>query len=335
MKKYYAIALAVISGALFAYHFYGADKAEENIDTTIQEITSGLHPPLSASYSSVEVGPFSGDVRFTDLNIIRNQDIRRAQSVRFDFSYLDFLNISLFGADYGIKRINSANIYFERLSITDRANLAEVKVDSLEAKYSGDLWKLMRLGFEDTTAISDHNLSAAGSNISFSLPRFIGIVKADSLNMSNRLSDKSGNESLSGTVSIQDLTWNPTDSFKDQYRFFIQGFGYRQDSIPFREAQLKFEYEPEPQHLSIREMTLQSELFTGTLSGNLILNRDTLSTTSIENASLRFSKLAARLQNVLSNAEKLFGIKIPMADSTISMSFSGTFLEPNVRIKDD
>lgn len=335
MKKYYATALVILVGALFAYHFYAAEKAEENIDTSIREITSGLNPSLSVGYSSIEVSPFSGDVRFSDLNIIRSQDIRRARSVQFDFSYFDFLNITLFGPEYGLKRINEANIYVDRLSITNRANLAEAKIDSLSADYTGDLWKLVRIGITDTTASSDHKLSAAGSKFTFSLPGFIGIVKADSLSISNRLHYTSGSYTLSGTISLKELTWNPTDSFKEQYRFFIQGFGYRQDSIPFLDARLDYSYESEPQLLSIREMTLQSELFTGSLSGNLNLNTDTLSATSINNASLRFSDLAPRLQNVLSNAEKLFGINIPMADSTLAMSISGSFLEPKVRIADN
>lgn len=335
MKKYYAIALFLLLVALFAYHFYAAGKAEQNIDSSIQEITSGFNPPLSVSYSSVEVGPFSGDVRFTDLNIVGNQDIGRAYSVLFDFSYFDFLNISLFGAEYGMKRIESANIYFDQLSITDRSNLAELKIDSLNAGYEGELWKLLRVGLQDTSFTSNHSLSAGGSNFTFSLPGFIGSIKADSLIISNRFLDASGSDSLSGTVSLKKLTWNPTDSFKNQYRFFIQGFGYEMDSIPFREAYLEFNYGSEPPLLSIREMRLQSELFTGSLTGNLNINKDSLSASSIDNASLRFSDLAGRLQNVLSNAEKLFGITIPMADSTISMNLSGTVLKPTIKMADD
>jgi len=58
MKKYYAIGLFILASALFAYHFYAAGNAEENIDTSIQEITARLNPPLSVSYSKVEVSPF-------------------------------------------------------------------------------------------------------------------------------------------------------------------------------------------------------------------------------------------------------------------------------------
>ncbi|NGP78033.1 hypothetical protein G3570_15395 [Balneolaceae bacterium YR4-1] len=332
MKKYYAITILIVLAALFAYHFYAADKAEQNIDTSIQEITSELNPPLSVSYSSVEVGPFSGDVHFTDLNIIRNQDIRRAQSVLFDFSYFDFLKISLFGAEYGLKRIESANINFNRLSITNRANLTEFKLNSLNAGYQGELWKLLRIGFHDSTASSEHTLIAEGSNFTISLPGFIGIINTDTLNISSVLKNKSGNESFSATASLKKLSWNPTDSFKNQYRFFIQGFGYEPDSIPFQKAKLDFDYKSKTPILSINEMSLQSELFTGILTGKLNINSDTLSATSFDSASLRFSDLAPPLQNVLSNAEKLFGIKIPMADSTISMGISGTFLKPTIRM---
>ena len=332
MKKYYAIGLFILASALFAYHFYAAGNAEENIDTSIQEITARLNPPLSVSYSKVEVSPFSGDIRFSDLNIIRDQDIRRARSVRFDFSYFDFLNISLFGAEYGLKRISSGDIIFSRLSFTNRANLTEIKVDSLTANYSGDLWKLLRIGFKDTTTVSGHNLRATGTQFTFSRPGDFGIIKADTVLLDNSLRVQPKGESLSGSVSLQRLTWNPPASFGDRYRFFIQGFGYQTDSIPFREAEVKFNYGSQTNLLSIQDMSLSSELFTGSLAGDLQIDSVSFSDSSIEDASIQFSNLAPQLQNFLFNAEKLFGVTIPIADSTLSMSLSGTVNDPKIRL---
>jgi hypothetical protein len=330
MKKYYVIGFFILLCALFAYHFYAAENAEENIDTSIQEITSSLKPPLSVSYSSMEVSPFSGDITFRDLNIIRDQDIRRARSLRFDFSYLDFVNISLFGPEYGLKKIGSGNIIFDRLSFTNRARLTEIKLDSLYASYSGDLWDLLRSAYKDTATVSTHNLRASGRQFTLSRPDDIGIIKADTLFLENSLSDQSNQRSLSGNGSFHQLTWNPPASFGDRYRFFIQGFGYQADSIPFREAEVDFAYDFEDNRLSISNMNLSSELFTGTLAGDLQVDSASIAGSSIENATIRFNNLSPQLQNVLSNAEKLFGIKIPMADGNLSMGVSGTLAKPTV-----
>ena len=334
MKKYYAIGFIILASALFAYHFYAADNAEENMDTAIQETTKKLDPPLSVSYSSIEVRPFSGDIHFQDLNIIRNRDIRRARSVHFDFSYFDFLNISLFGPEYGLKRISSGNVTFDHVSFTNRATLSEVKIDYLSANYRGDLWKLLRIGFEDTLTASEHSLSAKGTRFTFSMPENFGVIKADTLVLNNSFKYQADGELLDGDFSLRDLTWSPTASFSDKYRFFIQGFGYQPDSIPFRQANAEFRYKSANNLVSISEMNLDSELFTGSLTGELKIDSVSYSASSIENASIRIGDFAPQLQNFLSNAEKLFGVKIPIANDELSIGLSGTLAEPKFRLPD-
>ena len=332
MKKYYAIGFIILSSALFAYHFYAAENAEENMDRAIQETTKKLDPQLSVSYSNIEVRPFSGDIHFQDLNIIRNRDIRRARSDHFDFSYLDFLNISLFGPEYGLKRISSGNVTFDRLSFTNRSTLTEIKIDSLVANYRGDLWKLLRIGFKDSLNASEHSLSAKGTHFTFSMPENFGVIKADTLILNNSFSYRADEESLSGNFSLRDLTWNPTASFSDNYRFFIQGFGYQADSIPFRQSNVEYRYESASNLVSISEMTLDSELFTGSLAGELKIDSVSYSASSIQEATIRIGDFAPQLQNVLSNAEKLFGVRIPLANDELSIRVSGTLAEPKLRL---
>ncbi len=328
MKKYYAIGFIIVASALFAYHFYAAENAEENLDTAIQEITKKLDPPLSVSYSNIEVHPFSGDIHFQDLNIIRNRDIRRARSVHFDFSYFDFLNISLFGPEYGLKRINSGNVTFDRVSFTNRATLTEIKIDSLGANYRGELWQLLRIGFKDTLTTSEHSLSGKGTRFTFSMPENFGVIKADTLALNSSFSYRADEETLSGQFSLKDLTWNPTPSFSNKYRFFIQGFGYQADAIPFRHANAEFQYESANSLVSISDMTLDSELFTGSMAGELKIDSLSYSDSSIQEATIRIGDFAPQLQNFLSNAEKLFGINIPLTNNELSIKVSGTLEEP-------
>lgn len=336
MKKYYAIGIIILISGLFAYHFYAAGSAEENIDTSIQEITTEIKGQLSVSYSSINVSPFSGDILFTDLNIIRNQDIRRARSLMFDFSYLDFLNISLFGAEYGLKRIRDGKVTLEQVSLTNRRSLTEIKVDSLALNYRGDLWELLIRGFRDTVrTVSSHNFDAAGTLFTFSRPGNFGIMKADTLHFDNTFKHYPAGDSLAGSTSLLGITWTPPASFQDKYRFFIQGFGYKPEAIPFRKASATYTYESELDLLSMNEINLQSELFSGSLSGDIEIDPVTFPNSTIRDASLKIGNLSQQLQNFLSNAEKLFGVRIPMADDQISISITGTVDEPEIMLLDN
>lgn len=332
MKKYYAIGLILLAGALVAYHLYAAANAEVNIDAAIQETTKKLDPPISVSYSNIEVRPFSGDIHFQDLNIIRNRDIRRARSVHFDFSYFDFLNISLFGPEYGLKRISSGKVIFDRLSFTNRATLTEVKIDSLGAHYQGDLWKLLRIGYQDTLTASNHSVDAEGIRFTLSMPENFGVIKADTLVLNNNLSYQADKESLTGNFSLRDLTWSPIASFSDKYRFFMQGFGYQADSIPFRQAKAEFRYEAAKNLVSISDMSIDSELFAASFAGELNIDSTSYPASSIEKATIRIGDFAPQLQNFLSNAQKLFGVTIPLSNDKLSVTVSGTLAEPKFRL---
>lgn len=336
MKKFYAIGTIILLSLLFAYHFYAAGSAEENIDTSIQEITGKIKGQLTVSYSAIEVSPFSGDILFTDLNIIRNQDIRRARSLQFDFSYLDFLNISLLGAEYGLKRIGEGKVMLKQVSITNRRSLTEIKVDSLSLNYRGDLWELLVRGFRDTVqTVSSHNFDAAGSKFTFSRPGNFGIVKADTLLFDNTYKHNPKGDSLVGNASLLGITWTPPASFQDRYRFFIQGFGYKTDGIPFQKASAEYSYESEINLLSLDKIDLQSELFSGSLSGDIEIDQAAFENSKIRDVSINFGNLSDQLKNFLSNAEKLFGVRIPMADNQISMSVTGTVDEPAIKLLDN
>ena len=334
MKKYYVIGLLILVSGLFAYHFYAANNAETNLDTSIKEITASVVPALNVSYSNIDISPFSGDIHFTDLNIIRNQDIRRVGSVRFDFSYLDFLNISIFGPEYGLKRINSGKIRLKQVSLTNRESLAELKIDSLVVDYRGDLWNLLAAGFKNSTEATSHIFDASGTGFIFSRPDILGVFKADTLLFDNNLETNQKDHSVAGNTSLLGITWNPPQAFRDKYQFFIKGFGYQENSIPFREASAIYGYESETNLLSINKLELESELFTGSLSGDIRLDSLSFAESQIRETSIQVGNLSRQLQNFLSNAEKLFGVKIPMVENQLSIEVTGTVGKPDFVVLD-
>src|SRR5699024_9419143 len=40
-------------------------------------------------------------------------------------------------------------------------------------------------------------------------------------------------------VTMDSLTWTPKESFQNTYSFFLQGFGYKPDAIPFQAAEFR------------------------------------------------------------------------------------------------
>lgn len=332
MKKYYAIGLFFLIIGLFAYHFYAAKNAEKKLDKSIKEIVAGEQHGISVSYSSINVSPFSGDILFTDLNIIRNQDIRRAQSVRFDLHYLDFLNFSLFGPEYGLRRIDYGKLELKYLSLTKRESLTEFKTDSLAVIYRGNLWELLTLGITDSPAASAHRIDGSGTSFTLSRPEYFGVIKADTLYFDLHIEHNSGGRSITGNTSLSAITWTPTESFQEKYGFFLQGFGYQTQAIPFRRATTEYSYKPVSNALTIPEMKLYSELFTGSLAGDIEIERDSFSKSGITNLLIQFGDLSPKMQNFLSNAEKLFGVRIPMKDNKLSIGITGTIGDPEIKV---
>jgi hypothetical protein len=334
MKKYSAIGLFFLLIGLFAYHFYAANNAELKLDESIKEIAADKKFGISVSYSSINVSPFSGDILFNDLNIIGNKEIRRAGFARFDLHYLDFLNFSLFGPEYGLKRIDAGKLELMDLSLTVRKSLAELKTDSLAIDYSGNLWKLLTLGLTDSPLQATHHFDASGTKLTLSRPEYVGVVKADTLFFQAQIEQNPGGRSFTGSTNLSDIIWTPTESFQEKYSFFLKGFGYQTHAIPFRKATAEYDFKLDTNALSIPMMKLHSELFTGSLSGDIGIVRDSLSKSAIDSLLIQFGDLSPKMQRFLSNAEKLFGIRIPMKENKLSMTLTGTIDNPKIIVLD-
>src|SRR5699024_8977130 len=113
---------------------------EEQIDEAIREQTEKPAASLSITYSSVDVSPFGGDIRFTDLSVANPSAILRSRSVRLDMDYSDFLNIYLWGLQYGLEQLTAAQLNVKQPSYVDRSSFMKIKFNSIDVAFQGNAW---------------------------------------------------------------------------------------------------------------------------------------------------------------------------------------------------
>lgn len=335
MKKWFSytfLGLLALSVGLFAYHFYAANDAERKLDESIQNVTAEANLGLTVSYSSIDVDPFSGDVVFSDVNIIRDEDIQRVSSARFDLTYSDFVNITVWGTEYGLRHIEYGTLALGNLSYTNRNTLVEVKIDSLDVHYGGNLWNLIVLGITRSPARIRHKIDAAGTGFSYSQPESgAGTVRADSLQLQTHFGRQPADpDSLASSVSLTGITWSPPKPFQEKYGFFIRGFGYQTDAIPFDRASAHYQYHAMDDSLAIQNLTLRSDLFTTSIHGGIALDKQALARSQMKNFVVQLHDLSPRFKNFLGQLKKLTGLGLPVNDETIVFSLGGPLEGPEI-----
>ncbi|MDZ7690588.1 MAG: hypothetical protein U5K69_05545 [Balneolaceae bacterium] len=330
--KYIFAGLLLLVVGLFAYHFYAANKAEQTINETIQQITSKSATGVSINYTFVEVSPFSGDILFSDVNIIRDVDLQRASTARFDLSYWDFLNFIVWGTESGLEQVQTGILEIQNFSYTNRSSYVELKVDSLHVDYAGNLWNLIVLGTTQRPAEIQHHIRASGKQFRYYHPEEgIGSIRSDSLQMEVHFGKTSfQSDSLYNSFDIKNIIWGPPPSIREKYEFFIQGFGYQTDSIPFRRAEVIFRYDQLENQVKFEEITLNSELFTVSSQGNILVDPLQFSHSQLYDFSIRIQEMSPRFQNFLQQTQNLMGFKIPGSADQIQLKLKGTLDEPQV-----
>ncbi|MDX1617384.1 MAG: hypothetical protein R3224_01260 [Balneolaceae bacterium] len=337
MKKWFSygfLALVGLAAALFAYHFYAAADAGQKLDESIQQVSQEANLNLTINYSSIEVSPFSGDVVFSDVNIIRDQDIQRAKTARFDLAYSEFVNITLWGTEYGLREIEQGILQLSDLSYTNRSSLIEVKLDSLHIDYRGNLWNLIVLGITRASAVTGHHIDAIGTRFSFSQPSSdIGAIRADTLTWRTHFGRPAEPpDSLYSTAALSGITWTPPKAFQDKYSFFIQGFGYRPDTIPMERATARYRLHPSGDSLSIDRLTLYTDLFNTTAKGMIAVDGQSPGQSRLNNLVIRLEELSPRFRNFLGQLKKLTGLPLPHTDDSIVLSLDGSVDRPRITI---
>ena len=330
-KKYYLIGILALALAIIGYHYLAASQAEKQINKAIQE-QAGQSNAISVQYSEIDIAPFSADVTINDLNVILGNHIERAQKLILDLRYLDFLNIYFGGVEYGLHHLDKALITAVSPSYTNKEELQEIKSDSLTITYQGNALDGIQSAVKGTAFGADQSLEIKGSNITFSVPRtLLSKVTAQSLNYSGSISKTQTNFWKEGThnIRLDSLLWTPSESFQNKYSFFIKGFGYPTDAIPFQSAELRTKPVSQADDTLEIKSSIRSELALLTGQGNIILKKP-MQNSEFLNMNIVLSDFSERFANVLSNIEKLLSISLPKSKDGLTIQLQGSIDNPKI-----
>lgn len=328
-KIYYLIGFTVFLGAILGYHFYAASQAEQQINKTIQE--QAERELLSAQYSSIDVAPFSATVTIQDLTVIFGDHIERAQHLKLDISYLDFLNIYFGGLSYGLDQLHQANITALQPSYVNKKGLKEIKTDTLHISYNGNALDGIRSAVNGTPFASNQAIEAQGSGIILSFPKTtFSTLEAEGFEYSGTIAKDSLNFWTEGShqVAMDSLIWTPSESFQSSYSFFIKGFGYPADAIPIQHAQFHSTPASQPEVLNI-EASVQSGLALFSSSGMVRLH-DPIESSEFQNMNIKITDLSDSFRQVLSNIERLLSVSLPRTNNEIRLQLNGTLSDPRI-----
>lgn len=330
-QKYYLIGALILVITIIGYHYFAASQAEKQVDEAIQEQTKQLGT-LSVEYSEINITPFTADVTIQDLVIIMGDHIERTPQIKLDLDYLDFLNIYFGGAEYGLRRLDQATIIAVSPSYTNIKGRQEVKTDTLALVYRGNALEGLRSAINGTPFKSNQSVDIEGNNITFSFPEtVISKIQAQQLHYSGKITKNQTDFWKEGihNVRLDSLTWSPTETFQNKYSFFIKGFGYETNAIPFNYTDLSIAPVNDSDTLAV-ESTLKSELGLLTVSGTLIPTSP-FTNSQLEDTEISLSQFSEQFTNVLNNIEKLLNITLPKNDDSIDIQVTGRLSNPQIQ----
>jgi len=333
MKKlsYYIIGLLVLAVAVIGYHYYAASHTEEQIIQLIEEETA-KSSAVSVTYSSVEVTPFDGEVSIRDLTIIRDNHIERTQRFSIDLSYIDVLKFYLGGTEYALKHLYHAEALLVKPSFVNKSNLQQLSSDSLHIYFEGQAFDAIRAAITDTSFSERQSIRAEGSGLRLQFPQTL-IAGLNIEAFQYHGSVDAGNTYFWSEgryeVTMDSLTWTPVETFQRKYGFFIKGFGYPTDAIPFQSAY--YQSSPLPQSDMLRiESKLKSGLALVSVDGSLDPQQP-LGASRLEETTISVSEFSDSFRQVLENIEQLLSISLPRNDNgNIFIPLEGTLSDPAI-----
>ncbi len=331
MKKYYLIAIAVLLAGLFAYHFIAENRAEQQLQEAIREVNREPDARWTMQFSAIDISAFRGNIQFNDITFIQDQTIYRTKTALFDLSYLDFLRIYLGGIRFGLQYLDKATVSLTAPVYIDRNTLMEFKVDNLDISYTGNALDLLLHLNSGSPLAASHTVEAFGPDLSLTLPGTT-FSQLKSAEFAYRAEIDTGNTSIiksaAHQLELDSLTWTPSEEFQNTYGFFIKGFGYPTEAIPFESARLHTEPAPNTDLIQI-SATLKSELALLTASGN-ILPEDPAANSEWQQMELRLTEFSESFGNVLTNIERLLSITLPKENGGISLQLQGTLSNTSI-----
>jgi len=329
-KKYYFIGILLLLCFIIGYHFYAAYQAEQQIDTAIQEQTAQTKT-ISVQYSSINVSPFSGSVSFNDLTVIFGNHIERAQRLQFKATYFDFLNIYFGGLQYGLDHLGHADVAIDTPSYVNRSGLEEVKANTLHIVYHGDALDGLKATINGTSFRTSQKIEAQSTGLIIQLPHTT-FNKLVAKKFSYTCIIKPGKQNFwaggNHQFALDSLTWTPSPKFQNTYSFFIKGFGYDTDAIPFKSAHLTYKAGATPKSLHM-ESTIKSDLALVSGSG-IIQLREPIGNSQLKDMEISITEFSERFSRVLDNIEKLLSIDIATDKDGITLNLTGTLANPRL-----
>lgn len=331
MKKYYLIGTAILLVGLFAYHFVAENRAEEQITTAIQEEINKSGAGFSIQYSDLDISSFTGDIAFNDITLVRNNTILRSSHLLVDLSYWDFLRIYGGGLRFGLEYLSEADITLIRPSYVDRKTLFEIKFDTLALSYSGNALDLLRNINSKAPLSTSHQLAATSGNTTIAFPgTAFSRMKGNNFRYNFRLPNSTVDWISSGnhTMQVDSLTWTPSEDFQQTYSFFIKGFGYETDAIPFESADLAVDAGSEPNLLQL-DASLSSELAKLSAFGKLEL-QEPLQSSRWQELEIAMGDFSPTFSNVMNNLERMLSVSLPQENGQIRIQLTGTLSDTQI-----
>lgn len=335
MKKYYLSAIVILLIGLFAYHFIAESKAEQQLDESLKELNQKPKYDWSLQYSTIEVSAFAGDIRFSDITFIEDKTIFRSEDINFDLGYLDFLRIYLGGLQFGLEYLDEATVTLRAPVTVDRTSLREVKFKRMNLSYSGNAWDLLQNLNGNTPLEYMHQIDLYSPGITLSFPETtFSQLKAASFRYQGKM--EAGSHLLLAAshhrLEMDSLSWTPSKAFQNTYGFFIRGFGYPTDAIPFESARLFAEPVADSSLVRI-EATVDSEL--AQLTGAGYIRPETqLLNSEWQDMELKLDNLSESFSTVLVNLEQLLGVSLPGRDEgSITFEVDGMLSNTSFRLK--
>lgn len=309
--KYVLIGLLALVIFIFAYHFYAAAQAERQIGEAIRKQTEHPASSISVTYSALNVSPFKGDIRIEDLSVAGSPGLLSSRSVHLDMKYRDFLNIYLWGLQYGLEQLNAAQLNVKQPSYVDRSSFIEIKFNSLDLTLWGNAWDALVSLVNSTPAATSLSLKANGDALSVHIPDALpGTVKAEAFTSDHSYLAGSKTWWRQGEhrFKLNGILWTPPSSFQKQYGFFIQGFGYETDRIPA--DSLLFMYHDPATSPALVSASLFSGLFDARARSQLFINPDLLIESRLKDGTVDIINSSGQFDIFVQNLEQLMGLKL-------------------------
>ncbi|MDX1670954.1 MAG: hypothetical protein R3211_01330 [Balneolaceae bacterium] len=331
MKKYYLFGFLLAVTVLFLYHFYAANSAEKQITEAIRHLPEQTGLNWTVKHSTIDIQPFSGDIRLSDISIIQNRQIEQIETVWIDLSYWDFLNIYLRGIEKGLAQLESGKVSLKNISYLDRSTLREIKVDSSHLAYRGNFLDLLRMAVTQRASTINHSLEGWNYGVRLSFPATpVGRWRIDSLRAESQLPPGTTRLLVSGTnqLTASSLYWTPPRELQDRYRFLFKGFGFDPSRIPVDQVSLLYRHEADSNALELQQASVTTDLFKAEARGEILIEELGTGQAKFDNMKLRIYDFSPGFKNFMDNLEILLNKRIRLVDGELNYQIEGTFRDP-------